>query len=101
VSVSVIKGQVLLLPTSVGIVLAHIKGNESARRSNTFFPMDMAVRICSGKDLDIPENFDVLAMIAIGRKAPREHLLPQLQEREYPSDRKPLKDIVMEGKFVK
>jgi nitroreductase len=48
------------------------------------------------KDLDIPENFNVLAMIAIGRKAPREHLLPQLQEREYPSDRKPL-----EGKFVK
>jgi hypothetical protein len=37
----------------------------------------------------------------IGRKAPREHLLPQLQEGKYPSDRKPLKDIVMEGKFVK
>jgi hypothetical protein len=39
-------------------------------------------------------------MIAIGRKASREDLLPQLQERKYPSDRKPLKDIVMEGKFV-
>jgi nitroreductase len=53
------------------------------------------------KDLEIPDNFDVLAMIAIGRRAPREDLPPQLQEREYPSDRKPLKDIVMEGKFVK
>ena len=53
------------------------------------------------KDLEIPDNFDVLAMIAIGRRAPRKHLPPQLQEREYPSDRKPLKDIVMEGKFVK
>jgi hypothetical protein len=40
-------------------------------------------------------------MIAIGRKAPRERLPPKLQEREYPSDRKPLKDIVMEGKFLK
>jgi nitroreductase len=53
------------------------------------------------KDLEIPDNFDVLAMIAIGRRAPRGHLPLQLQEREYPSDRKPLKDIVMEGKFVK
>ncbi len=52
------------------------------------------------KDLEFPENFDVLAMIAIGRKA-GEHLSPQPQEREYPSDRKPLKDIVMEGSFVK
>ena len=53
------------------------------------------------EDLEISDNFDVLAMIPIGRRAPREHLPPQLQEREYPSDRKPLKDIVMEGKFVK
>jgi nitroreductase len=53
------------------------------------------------KVLEIPDNFDVLAMIAIGRKAPREHLPPQLQEREYPNDRKPLQVIVMEGKFVK
>ncbi|MGC1930656.1 MAG: nitroreductase family protein [Candidatus Nitrosopolaris sp.] len=53
------------------------------------------------KDLEILDIFDVLAMIAIGRRAPREHLPPQLQEREYPNDRKPLKDIVMEGKFVK
>jgi nitroreductase len=53
------------------------------------------------QDLGIPDNFDVLAMIVIGKKASRELLPPQLQEREYPSDRKPLKDIVMEGKFVK
>ena len=53
------------------------------------------------KDLEIPDNFEVLAMIAIGRSAPGEHLPPQLQEREYLDDRKPLKDIVMEGKFVK
>jgi hypothetical protein len=47
-------------------------------------------------DLEIPENFDVMAMIAIG---PKGNLPQQLQEREYPSDRKPLAEIVMEGQF--
>ena len=28
------------------------------------------------KDLDIPDNFDALAMIAIGKKDPRKHLPP-------------------------
>lgn len=51
------------------------------------------------KDLQIPDNFDVVAMIAIGKRGPRNQLLPQLQEREYPNDRKPLKEIVMEGLF--
>jgi nitroreductase len=51
------------------------------------------------KDLEVPENFDVVAMIAIGKKGLRNQLPPQLQEREYPNDRKPLKEIVMEGLF--
>jgi len=50
-------------------------------------------------DLEVPDNFDVLAMIAIGKRGPRDQLPPQLQEREYPNDRKPLKEIVMEGQF--
>jgi hypothetical protein len=50
-------------------------------------------------DLGIPDNFDVMAMIAIGRKGPKENLPPQLHEREQPNDRKPLKEIVMEGQF--
>ena len=41
------------------------------------------------KDLEIPDNFDVMAMIAIGKRGPRNQLPPQLQEREYPNDRKP------------
>jgi hypothetical protein len=52
-------------------------------------------------DLEIPDNFDVMAMIAIGKKAPKDNLLPQLQEREHPNDRKPLAEIVMEGQFKK
>src|SRR6185437_1527639 len=52
-------------------------------------------------DLEIPDNFDVMAMIAIGRKGPKENLPSQLQEREQPNDRKPLTEVVMEGQFRK
>jgi nitroreductase len=52
-------------------------------------------------DLEVPDNFDVMAMIAIGKKGPKDNLPQQLQEREYPNDRKPLKDIVMEGQYKK
>ncbi|HXX98213.1 MAG TPA: nitroreductase family protein [Candidatus Bathyarchaeia archaeon] len=52
-------------------------------------------------DLEIPDSFDVMAMIAIGKKGPKDNLPQQLQEREYPSDRKPLAEIVMEGQFRK
>jgi hypothetical protein len=38
-------------------------------------------------------------MMAIGKRGPRDQLPPQLQEREHPNDRKPLKEIVMEGLF--
>ena len=33
------------------------------------------------------------------RTSAHAQLPPQLQEREYPNDRKPLKEIVMEGLF--
>ncbi|HZA07551.1 MAG TPA: nitroreductase family protein [Nitrososphaeraceae archaeon] len=51
--------------------------------------------------LEIPDNFDVMAMIAIGKKGPKEHLPLQLQEREHPTNRKPLAEIIMEGQFKK
>ena len=50
-------------------------------------------------DLEVPDVFDVMAMIAIGRRGSVERLPPKLQEREFPNSRKPLKEIVMEGKF--
>jgi nitroreductase len=52
-------------------------------------------------DLEIPDNFDVMAMIAIGKKGPKDNLTLQLQEREHPTNRKPLAEIVMEGQFKK
>jgi len=39
-------------------------------------------------DLGIPPNFEVMAMIAIGKKGPREILPPELQEKEKLTDRK-------------
>lgn len=50
-------------------------------------------------DLEVPENFDVMAMIAIGKRGQKESLPPNLQKNEYPTDRKPLEEIVMEGRF--
>ncbi|MDF2769774.1 MAG: malonic semialdehyde reductase, partial [Nitrososphaeraceae archaeon] len=50
-------------------------------------------------DLGISDNFDVMAMIAIGKRGPKENLPPNLQGREFPNDRKPLVDLVMEGYF--
>jgi nitroreductase len=52
-------------------------------------------------ELEIPTDFEVMAMIAIGKKGPRESLSPELQEKEKLTDRKPLKDIVMEGIYRK
>jgi nitroreductase len=58
-------------------------------------------RTDSRTDLDIPDNFDVMAMIAIGKIGPKDNLPPQLQEKEHPNDRKPLSEIIMEGQFRK
>ena len=52
------------------------------------------------EELGVPENFDVMTMIAIGKLGQKENLPRDLQEREYPSNRKPLEEIVMEGKFI-
>ncbi|PIQ75697.1 nitroreductase [Candidatus Peregrinibacteria bacterium CG10_big_fil_rev_8_21_14_0_10_49_24] len=50
-------------------------------------------------DLEIPDDYDVEAMIAIGKQGKKEDLPQELQEKEFPSDRKPLQDIIMEGTF--
>jgi hypothetical protein len=51
------------------------------------------------RDLQIPEGYEVQAMAAIGRPGRKEDLPAKLQEREVPSDRKQLAQIVCEGKF--
>ena len=51
------------------------------------------------EQLRIPSNYDIMAMIAIGIKGPRENLPPNLPEKEFPNHRKELSEIVMEGAF--
>lgn len=50
--------------------------------------------------LQITDDFEIQAMIAIGKPGKKEDLPVDLQEREFPSDRRALSEIVMEGKFV-
>jgi nitroreductase len=50
-------------------------------------------------ELGVPDEYDVEAMIAIGKPGKKEDLPPDLQEREVSSDRRPLSEIVMEGIF--
>lgn len=49
--------------------------------------------------LDIPDKFEVCAMIAIGKPGSKEDLPEKLQQAEAPNDRKPLHEIVIEGPF--
>ena len=51
------------------------------------------------QNLNIPSDFDVMAMIAIGIKGSHENLPPNLQDKEFPNDRKELNEIVIEGSF--
>jgi hypothetical protein len=45
----------------------------------------------------IPNEFDVNAMIRIGRRAPADNLPNKYREMELPSPRRPLHEIVFEG----
>jgi nitroreductase len=51
------------------------------------------------KDLKIPDGYTVEAMIAIGKLAPPDKLPKEISEKEVPSDRRPLDEIVMKGSF--
>ena len=49
--------------------------------------------------LEVPEEFSVEAMIAVGRSAPVEVLPESLREREIPSGRKPVAELAFPGMF--
>ena len=48
---------------------------------------------------DIPDSFDIIAMVAIGKRGGKDMLPSKFQEMEKPSDRKPLEQMVMKGRF--
>jgi nitroreductase len=49
------------------------------------------------KELHVPDNYTVEAMVAIGRQGKKENLPVDLQEREVLSDRKPVESFIFEG----
>ena len=50
-------------------------------------------------ELNVSDDYKIEMMIAIGKPGKIEDLPEQLREREKPSDRKPLEEIVFEGEF--
>jgi nitroreductase len=51
------------------------------------------------KDLQIPDQFKVEAMAAVGKPGPKEVLPERLRARESPNDRRKLSESVFEGPF--
>lgn len=51
------------------------------------------------KTLKVPDVYEVRAMFAVGKRASKEILSPALQEKEIPSQRKQIQEIVYEGVF--
>lgn len=50
--------------------------------------------------LGIPDEFTIEAMIAIGKPGDKENLPEDIRNKEIPSDRKPLKEIISHGHFT-
>lgn len=53
------------------------------------------------RDLNVPDDYQIEALIAIGKRAPVSDLPEELQKREVPSDRKQVDEIAIEGRFTK
>jgi len=51
------------------------------------------------KELGVPEEYAIEALFAVGKPGKKRDLPQELQEREEPSDRKPLKLSVFKGSF--
>lgn len=56
-------------------------------------------RVRARKELEIPDDFEVEAMIAVGHPGDPDELPPELRERERPSGRRPIGELAREGKF--
>ena len=72
---------------------------EGARRGLAVHAMGGFDRERAAEELAVPDEFAVQAMVAIGERAPPETLPEDLREREQPSDRKPVAEIVHRGGF--
>ncbi len=69
--------------------------------------MDLVVHGMQGFDFDkartslsVPDDYSVCAMFVVGRPGDPDQLEPETREREKPSPRKPVREIICEGKFA-
>lgn len=58
------------------------------------FDYDRAREVCK-----VPEDHEVLAMIAVGYYGPLSLLSDEMQKQEFPSERKALTELIFEGSF--
>jgi hypothetical protein len=52
------------------------------------------------RTLSVPDHYRVEIAVAIGRQAEPSRLPPALREREIPSSRRPLDEILFAGRFA-
>jgi len=50
--------------------------------------------------LEVPDNYSIEMMFALGQPGKKEDLPEEVQKMEFPSDRKKVSEIISEGKFV-
>ena len=67
-----------------GLVVHGMAGFDYARAKST---------------LNVPDDFTVEAMAAVGRPGRREDLPPQHLSRELPGQRKPIRELVFDGPY--
>lgn len=72
---------------------------EAARRGLVAHGMEGFDYARAREELGVPAEFEVNAMIAIGKRAPRERLPEKVRAMEEPNARRPLKEILFEGGF--
>jgi len=72
---------------------------EAARRGLVAHGMQGFDYARAAGGLGVPADYDVLAMIAIGKRAGPEKLPERQRSIEHPNDRRPLREIVFEGAF--
>src|SRR5437762_2371624 len=71
---------------------------EAARRQLVAHGMEGFDYARAKIEVSIPDDFDVHAMIAIGRRAPAENLPEKYRAMEHPNSRRPLGEIIFEGR---
>lgn len=72
---------------------------ESARRGLVAHGMQGFDYARAKAELGIPDEFEVHAAVAIGKRGHKEHLPERARLMEEPSDRRPLREIVFQGAF--